>query len=85
MSAYTAERNASSSQLGHVIASVPSVRCMPAMGGLNESALVLVKMSPKRDMGFGGNPLSTSHKSSSETRVLQFCVELEFAVGSKAQ
>lgn len=55
-------------------------------GGLGPIwTLVLVKMSTRMVLGFGGNPLPTSQKSGTETRVLQLFVELGFSVIAKAQ
>lgn len=85
MSAYTTERNLSSSQWWYVITFMPYLQHILAIRGLNESALVFVKLSTRIDMGFGGNPFPISQKNSTETRVLQLFIELGFSIICEAQ
>lgn len=65
------ERNLSSPQLKRVIAFMPYLQHVVAVGGLNANALELVKLSTRVDMGIGGNPFLTPQKNGWETRALQ--------------
>ena len=64
---------------------MPYLQHVLAIGGFNESAFVLVKLSTRVDVGFGGNPSPISQKIGTETRVLQLFIELGFSIISKTQ